>query len=179
MIIYHGSRNNFKEFDYSRIREHATSEGVGFYCTDKKNIAESYAGEDGYVMHFEFKGKKPLSSKGITLSKDKITKLLTELNKTNQYLSNFGDIDYEGYSVVLDRAIKSLFEYCEDDIELLSDICNSCGDFKEPMELMFNMFGYDHCIVDINGGCNDENQTMYILLTNRAIKYIKSERRGV
>lgn len=179
MIVYHGSKSNFKRFDYGRIRERATSEGVGFYCTNKKDIAERYAECNGYVMHFEFQGKKAISSKKITFTKKNIAKFLKELHKKNEYLSNFGDVEYEGYDKVVDRALSSLFEYSQDDMEILSDICNSCGSFETPLKLLYKMFGYDYCIVDANWGNEGKKQKIYIILNNAAIKHVKSERRGV
>lgn len=168
--IYHGSKNNFKEFSFNKIRTNATSEGVGFYCTDKKSIAERY-GNNGYLLEYKFVGKKELSSKKVTLTKDKLKKYLIALHEEDSFLDNYGDVSWEGFEKVLNRAIKSLLEYSKDDVEIVSGICNAYGDFEMPLKILHKLFRYDHSLVKATWG---ENQTIYLILNQSAIKFVKS-----
>ena len=64
--MYHGTRNAFDSFDRSRIgQNYFASEGGGFFFTQKKHTAESYAalhngGEGGNVMQVYLNIKNPL-----------------------------------------------------------------------------------------------------------------------
>ena len=169
MKIYHGSKSNFKEFDLNMIRTNATTEGVGFYCTDNKSIAERYA-QGGYLLEFEYCGKKTLSSEKVTLTKDEMLKYILAINVETDFLSNYGDVEYEGYSKVLRRAINSFCEYSRDDVEFVSEICNTCGDFEMPLNVLYKTLGYDSAIVKADWG----NQNIYLIFTNEAIKHVCS-----
>ena len=72
MILYHGTKNYFDTFSLDYLRTNGTSEGLGIYLTDSKQVAKSYAFDNGYTLTVEFNGKKPLSSTELTLSKDEI-----------------------------------------------------------------------------------------------------------
>lgn len=170
MRIYHGSKNDFREFSYDMIRTNATSEGVGFYCTDNKNIAKRYA-NNGYVMEYEYVGEKRLDSKEISLTENELKFFLTALDEEDEFLSNYGDVAWEGFENVLNRAIQDVLEY-NDDIDIISGICNAYGEFKRPLEILYETLGYDSAIVEASWG----NQNIYLILNNKAIKFIKSEK---
>lgn len=169
-IIYHGSKNNFKEFSFTKIRTNATSEGVGFYCTDKKSIAEGY-GYGGYLLEYNFVGKKELSSTKVTLTRSMLKKYLLALHEEDNYLDNYGDISYEGLTKVLNTAINNSLEYATDDVDIISGICNAYGDFEKPLKILTKLFGFDHSIVKAAWG---GNQTIYLILNQSAIQFIKS-----
>ena len=40
MLVYHGSKELFTEFSYSRIGTNGTTEGQGFYFTDNLQVAK-------------------------------------------------------------------------------------------------------------------------------------------
>ena len=169
MKIYHGSKNEFKEFDSNLIRSNATDEGVGFYCTDNLGVASSY-GDQGYVMEYEYIGKKRLSSEKITITLKDLTEFIIKLNEEDEFLSNYGDTAWEGFEKVLKRALNSLLENNKDDVELISEICNTDGGFESPLKLLYEVLGYDSSIVNAKWG----NQKIYLIFHNSAIKYIRS-----
>lgn len=168
MKIYHGSKNKFETFSYDKIRTNATSEGVGFYCTDNKEVAERY-GSNGYVMTYEYKGRKRLNSKKVTLTEDELRKYLLALDEDDEFLSNYGDIGWDGIDKVLACALEDLLEYSKDDVELISGICNSFGGFERPLEILYDVLGYDSAIVDAKWG----NQKIYLIFHNSALKLIE------
>lgn len=169
MKIYHGSQNSFKEFDYSKIRTNATTEGVGFYCTNNIEVANKYCYK-GYIMEYNYIGKKTLNSKGLSLTRQELKSYLRTLNEECEFLSNFGDTDWEGIENVLNKAIRNLLEYSRDDVELISSLCNVCGEFESPLKILYKVLGYDSAIVDANWG----NQKIYLILHNSAIEYVST-----
>ena len=142
MELFHGSKNKFKKFSYDFIREHGTSEGIGFYFTDKKEIADHY-GADGYTYVIDFQGKKELSGTERIISDSDLKKYLMALNEKREILSNWGDVNWEGIDSVLSSAIEN-FEYEDNDLDIICGICNACGDFETPLKTLYDTLGYDY-----------------------------------
>lgn len=165
MLVYHGSKELFEAFDYSKIGLNGTSEGKGFYFTDNKNIALGY-GESGYVYTVEFKGKKSLSSDKKTITRQQFKKYLKALHEKTDCLSNYGDIDYEGLEKVLNEAVNCEFEYCDNDVDLISSVANGCGDIESSLTLVHQLLGFDSIVEDAEWG----EQRLYIALTNEIIE---------
>lgn len=171
-VVYHGSKAKFDTFDYQTIGLNATSEGFGFYFTDSKQIAKGYGGE-GYLYTVDFTGKKSLSSTTKTLTKAQLGKFLTRLDKTGQYLANFGDTAYEGLDKVLRKAVNSAYDINENDVEMIADICNVYGSKGEPLQELYALFGYD-CII-VNAQWGKGPHTIYVALVHEAYTIIKVE----
>lgn len=169
MKIYHGSKNHFKEFDYKLIRTNATTEGVGFYCTDNFSIAKHYSFE-GYIMEYNYIGKKRLDSTKVSLTRNELKKYMIALNEKCEFISNFGDIEWEGFNKVFNNAIESILEFAEDDIDIVSELCTICGEFELPLEVLYNTLGYDSAIIDADWG----NQKIYLILNNNALQYLST-----
>lgn len=145
--VYHGSPYYFTEFDYSRMGQIGTSEGFGFYFTDNPQIALGYAftqGNKGYLYTADFFGRKGLSPTRITLTVTDLKQFLTRIHRIGQYLDNYGDSNFEGFHNVLNRATKSLREYCDNDVDLIGSIINSYGSAEQVLRVLYHMFGYDH-----------------------------------
>lgn len=167
-IVYHGSPNQFDQFDYGTIRANGTLEGVGFYFTDAKAIAEAYA-KDGFLYTAEFTGTKSLSPTEVTIPREPFKRFLSALDKTTDYLSNWGEVDYEGYETVLERAVESEYNTSNDDAELIAGVVNASGNAKETLLLCEEILGYDCIITDADWG---GEQRIYIALTHNAYKLI-------
>ncbi|MCY9738151.1 hypothetical protein M5X17_31150 [Paenibacillus alvei] len=175
-IVYHGSKVEFDRFDYAKIGENGTAEGFGFYFTSKKSIAENYA-HKGYLYTVEFVGKKTLSSSFKTLTKDQLKKFLERLNETGEYLLNYGEIKYEGYYNVLQTAVNSEWEYNDNDVDLVSSICNAYGGKEEVLTELYDMFGYDHIQITAEwGNSEDIENCLFIATVNEAFKIISIEK---
>lgn len=169
MKVYHGSKNNFELFDYSKIRTNGTTEGVGFYCTDNFSIAKHYSFE-GYIMEYEYIGKKTLDSKKVSLTRNELEKYILKLNEECEFLSNFGDIEWEGFDKVLNGAIDDIMEFSEDDIDIVSELCTICGEFELPLKVLYDTLGYDSSIIDADWG----KQRIYLIFDNSALRYLKT-----
>lgn len=176
MIVYHGSPNKFEEFCYKRIGTNGTMEGFGFYFTDKKEVAKRYAGE-GYLYEVDLKGKE-LSGNRLTITESEYVKLIKILDEEDDFLSNYGDKDWEGFDSVLRVAIECDYEDCPDDATLIGGIINAYGSKEEVLKVVYSELGYGY-IKDQKTNWN--SGTVYVALDNRAIdiKSITNMRNGV
>lgn len=170
MYFYHGSPNKFEEFDYSRIRTNGTSEGVGFYFTDNKAIAERYA-RGGYLYTVKLHVEKALSDNIKTLTREEVKTLLIKLDESSDFLSNYGEVGYEGYCTVLNRALENEFESNDTDSEILGSIYNGDGENPDVLRIVYNELGYDHIVSEPTWG----KQKLIIALTNDVIEIINVE----
>lgn len=170
MIVYHGSKNLFSTFDYGRIGTNGTNEGKGFYFTDNVKVANGYA-DSGFLYSVEFSGKKSLSSDNKTITKSQLRKYLAKLNKTTDYLSNWGDVNYSGITKILNEAVDGEYEGNDNDVDLICGICNASGNTETSLTLLYNMLGYDSIVLDADWGF----QKLYIALTNDIIKIKKMD----
>ena len=168
MIVFHGSQQLFDTFDYSKIGLNGTSEGKGFYFTDSINIASGY-GENGYLYAVEFNGKKSLSSDKKTITRQQLKKYLLALDEKTEYLSNWGDKDYEGLEKVLNKAVCGEYEQSDNDVDIISGISTACGDMETSLSLVYELLGYDSIMLDAEWG---NGQRIYIALTNYIINIV-------
>lgn len=174
MQLYHGSPNKFKKFDTSRLRTNGSLEGLGFYFTTSIDIAMGYA-QNGYLYTAELDCKKGLSDNKRTMTRHELKVLLIELDKRTNYLSNYGDIQFETYNVILDRALTSEYDYNDTDTEIIGSIYNSDGENHEILTLIYEMLGYDHIKSTPSWGLQ-YNQSIIIALTNDIISIKRVEK---
>ena len=171
MELYHGSSNKFNKFDYSKIRTNGTSEGLGFYFTDSKEIASQY-GDNGYLYTVKLNINKSLSDNNKTISKNVLRHYIIKLQNYTDYLSNFGDVNYEGYKNVLNMAVNDTYDFCDTDTEIMGSIYNSCGEDENVITLFYTLLGYDYILSIPEWG----KQKLYIVLTNDIIDIVKIEK---
>lgn len=168
--VYHGSKQLFDQFSYDKIGTNGTSEGQGFYFSDSEKIARGY-GENGYLYTVEFSGSKSLSSDSKTITRKQLSIYLTELNKQVDYLSNWGEIELDGFEKVLKEAVEGEYDNTDNDVDMICAIANACDDMASSLTLLHNLFGYDCIICDAEWG----KQKLYIALVNDIIKIEKIE----
>lgn len=168
MIVFHGSQQLFDTFDYGKIGLNGTSEGKGFYFTDSINVANHY-GINGYLYTAEFNGKKSLSSDKKTITRQQLKKYLLALDEKTEYLSNWGDKDYEGLEKVLNEAVRGEYDQSDNDVDMISAISNTSGDMKTSLSLVYELLGYDSIMLDAEWG---NGQRIYIALTNEIIDIV-------
>lgn len=166
MLVYHGSPNKFDTFSYDKIRANGTMEGPGFYFTDNKEVAKGY-GNSGYLYTVELNINKSLSNEMKTLTKKEVKTLIEALPEDMDFLSNYGDVNYEGYEEVMERALDSEYSYADSDTDVLGSLYNACGENQNIIKLFYSELGYDSIIAKPDWG---ENQTVYVALTNDIIQ---------
>lgn len=167
-IVYHGSPVKFEKFDYRKIGTNGTTEGFGFYFTDQKRIALNY-GEQGYILAARLHGKA-LNGNEVTLTKEEYKKLVVHLDEADDYLSNYGEKDFEGYQVVLNRAMET-YSQCEADSELIGGLVNSCGSVELVLSAVYNLFGYGYLVEHETSWGN--GQKVYTAFTNDVIELVE------
>ena len=148
VTLYHGTPNNFTQFNYDYIGSNGTALGKGFYLTDDKKIAESYAGKNGNIMELYANIEKPLSLDKINITKKEYKKFIEEVNKKTkgQFLSDYGEVNYEGYNTVLNRAMEN-YNYNQNDVDLIHEVFNTAGlNWEEGFRLLKDTLGYDGVI---------------------------------
>ncbi len=176
ITLYHGSPYKFKNFDYTKIGKHATSEGYGFYFTNNKEIATNYA-EKGYLYTVSFDGRKSLSSKKKTITKPMLKKFLSALHDVSEeeeFLSNFDDIYTYGTEKVLNDAVNLIYNYNNNDVDMISEICNVWGG-KEPLTILYEVLNYDHIQVLGEWSHNEDENMIYIAIVDDIINITKIE----
>lgn len=144
-VLYHGTPNSFTQFNYDFIGSNGTALGKGFYLTERKDVAEGYVGENGNVMELYANITKPMSLNDMTISEEEYRKFVVAVDKATegQYLTNFGEVEYEGYNTVLNRALED-YEYNDNDVDLIHSVFNAGGlSWEEGFRLLKDTLGYD------------------------------------
>lgn len=170
MLVYHGSKNLFNDFDYNLIGENGRIEGNGFYFTDSLTVANAYSSQDGYIYEVEFSGKKQLSNEKITITRNNLKKVLMQLQEENEFLWNFEDVGSLGVKTVLNNAINLMFEYNNNDVDIFVELCNINGGTEQVAKIFYNLFGYDSIVIK---EASWSKQSIYIAIVKDIIKIKK------
>lgn len=169
IIVYHGSSAKFDTFRLDYMGSNATDYGQGIYFSKDKEIALQYA-QDGYLYTCEIPLIKPLSSNSITMTPADVEKLIKSIDETTDFLTNYGDVKYDGYSMVMQRAVTNLMEDNKTDIELIDSMCNSSGEYEEILKAVNTTLGYDHSVQIVQ-----ESEEVYVVLNPDTITIAKVE----
>ena len=152
IVMFHGTPNrDFYSFDSNRIGTNGTQMGSGFYFTEALEYANGYKGQNdsGKVISALLKIEKPLSRSKHEITKTELKKFISMVvDKTgDDFLSNYGDVYSEGYNVVLNNAVDSLFEYESNDADMIEEIyVSSRMDFDKFHNGLTKLLGYDGII---------------------------------
>jgi hypothetical protein len=170
LIVYHGSPAIFKEFNHDLIGKHkGTSEGFGFYFTNNKNVAKGYNKDGGKLYEVYLKIEKPLGFTKKTITKIQLSKFIKEFDPTGQdYLSNYGDVEYDGYNKVLRDAIENEYNHNDNDVDLIDGILTAAGGrYKKGFLALYKSLGYDGIIISEPSW---EDQKLYVAFFSNHIK---------
>jgi len=166
---YHGSPEDFQNFSYEYLGTNGTAEGFGFYFTSDRSIAERYS-EGGFLKEVILDIKKPLNYETLTISKQDFATFIKALDPTGDgYLSNWGEVAYEGYNKVLNMAVEGEMSGSDNDVDLISGIIQASGRNAEAINRMLKQtLGYDGIIVEKPSW--GDNQVIYIVFDNNQIR---------
>jgi hypothetical protein len=89
-----------------------------------------------------------------------------------EYLSNWGEAAYTGMDALLEEAIAGETNGIDNDVDLISSICNASGSTGRALEILYNTLGYDSIVTKTDWG---GDQTLYIALVNEAIASLEVE----
>lgn len=179
--VYHGSPNRFDSFDYSSVGTNGINEGHGFYFTDSAEVASHYTnGDAGYLYEVDFHGKKAIAIDKVIIDRNTFREIIKIAHEASHYLDNWGDVDYEGEDIVLERALEGSYYTGPgaNDVDNIAGLINAAeGSAKEIYRLLYEKFGYDHILAKPDWGTID--QTVYVAtvpeaFTIQEIKHLKS-----
>jgi hypothetical protein len=166
---YHGSRSDFNKFSYEFIGKIGSSEGYGFYFTNNKEVAQMYAENNGKLYYAYLQINKSLNSSKKTITKPQLAKLIQAIDpRGDEILSNWGDVQSEGYRKVLIEAVNAYYNDNQNDVELISGIINDNGrNYEEIYQILKKTLGYDGIITIPDWG---HGQTIYVVFSSNQIK---------
>lgn len=161
-IFYHGSPYRIDRFSLDFCGRGTDQNGAGFYVTSNRRQAIGYC-ENNEQKRATFNGmpeeptlhvarlsvENPLSVDEIkSLSTDTVERFLKHSPSFDDALTNYGDVDWEGYEVVLKRAVQSYAGIQGPLIQTLHMIANDFfdGHVREFNDFVINTLGYDSFI---------------------------------
>lgn len=148
LVMYHGTNNEFYEFDKNRIGSTGAYEGSGFNFTPSESRARGYA--DGVVMKGYLNITNPLSSEKITFSARQLANIIEKVDPTgDDIIANYArdTRDYGSPSFIKREALvtaREIINYSESDVDVYSSL-SSAGGRAELMDA-FKELGYDGLI---------------------------------
>lgn len=175
LVVYHGTSADFNEFDYGKIGTQGRAEGAGFYFTNNQSVAKGY----GSTMEVYLSIEKPLAYDAKPFSKPilkNIIKRVAEIESERDgmsigdgFLSNFGDVNYEGLDSVL-REATNLIADDETAVDQLSGIVGSGVNPEVVNQATKEVTGYDGIIAKGFGNQGDSSNTIYVSFFPNQIK---------
>lgn len=184
LIAYHGSPNNFEQFDYKNLGKNGSVHGYGFYFTDDFDIASRYKGDSGKVYETYIRIEQPLSIDQITINKAALKKLIRGIDQNeitavdepgHWFLSNYADVDSYGVNKAVEAAANALLKYNDSDVELISDIIYTSGKEAELVyRIVKSELGYDGIITKSDLDNQGQSSNIYIPFLPEQIKSINN-----
>lgn len=151
MTLYHGSKNDFNQFNFKHLGKNGKAQGSGIYLTTSSDFAKGY-GDILYTVDM-IKGKA-LSLDKITISKATLKKIMLDLHDTVDYLNCINDVTYYGITKVLNEALKLELDYNNNDVDIYNSIVNASGDLLEVCKAFkkygYNFIEHDHVVVALD-----------------------------
>lgn len=148
--LFHGSMSKFDKFSLEHKGLNGTDDGFGVYLTPNKEMASMYAEQTqkvGYIYEVSAELERPLSLDEITVTDKELSKIIDLLQKSNDILNDFNDVDYYGEKVVKREAMAMLKDN-ENDVDLINEIANTIGDSERTAEAFYNVGHYTHIVAN-------------------------------
>lgn len=148
--LFHGSMNHFDEFNLEHEGSNGTAQGFGIYLTPNKEMATMYSSrnnEKGYLYKVNVDLERPLSLDDRTVSSEELSKIIDRLQKSNDILNDFNDVDYYGEKMVKREALAVLNEN-ENDVDLMNELANTIGDNEETAKAFYEVGHYTHAVAE-------------------------------
>lgn len=159
MVVYHGSNNEFTQFDTARIGSSTgTSDGRGFYFTTDKNYAHSFS-KDSNVMDVFLNITNPLSLKEKTITKGQLFDIIKRIDEKefaadgeHWLVSNYGNYYDIGIDGAIKEAVENEYPYSDNDVELVNSLISASGDFEKVVDSVYETTGKSGEIVPKDNG---------------------------
>lgn len=174
--MYHGSKNTFKEWDYSMIGQNGVSEGWGFYFTDNKEIAEHYA-HKGFLYHVELNIKDTLKDDKKELTLNQVKEIIKEIDLDGWgFLSNYDDVSFRGYDSVLSEAAASCY-LIDNDVDIIGNFIGAGEDIKTVLQALIKITNKNSIISNADWIKKEDDEKIIIMFDNTDITIKDIEKR--
>lgn len=112
MTFYHGTNADIQKFSHDYIGKDNDQYGSGFYFSNVPDTASHYATSHDSgtpnVLPVHLKLENPIDHADTTpLKRQHIEQIIKSAPDLDDSLTNYGDVDYEGFGKVLKRAVDS------------------------------------------------------------------------
>ncbi len=164
--VFHGSNETFDKFDYAKIGQNGRAEGAGFYFTVNEKIARGYgdAVKEVYLaikkpLDYDAPGFKRLELRKILKQSAELEAARYDQSIGDGFLSNFGDVNYEGLSKVIAKAVDAI---ASDDkaIDQLGGLVGGGMDVEIVNTAVRNVTGFDG--IKSKGFGNEGGDDIYV-----------------
>lgn len=185
LVVYHGTKAQFNEFLGEKIGQSGTSEGVGFYFTNDKNIATGY----GDVMSVYLKLEKPVYAYSQVFMAEDYDGDLDTMEANAEMIRNASmqvleDLEAKGYEFYDETTSQMADIYTETDYDsLVNTIELYIKDgikaeeydenklYNDIREAIIKEFGFDGFKTK---RYNNSDSTVYVALMSSQIKSIEN-----
>lgn len=157
LVVYHGTNKIFDDFSSKYFGSGNDQYGIGFYFTPNPSFASGFGeGEMGANVRPVFLNiKNPIESdKSYNFSRNKIIQLVKLSSILDDVLTDFGEVEYEGYQNVLNSALETVITdnntYKLEDLNVLANTFYRDND-AEFVKNLNKVFGFDGVLVKSDG----------------------------
>lgn len=166
--LYHGSKNNFNEFEIPKFHDNGGTLGYGIYLTDSIERAKSYANDSGYLytveLNDELTNSKPLSAKEVTLTVNQVAQIIEKVAQKQideeEYpyiLSDWEEPTSEttmdaGNQAIVKRIAQKILDDT-DDLNIINGISNQLGGNDSGAQMLnpvLNEMNIHYAVLDVD-----------------------------
>ena len=148
VLAYHGSPNDFEQFDYKKIGSESGTSGAGFgvYFSTSKADALTYGGII-YTCMLELKTN--IDNHKVTFTETQLKAILKRIEQDGKsFYDNFQDfseLSEKQINVEQSKIVRETLKSFECDTDIIGDIINSCyGGQSEELLKILNQLGFSH-----------------------------------
>jgi hypothetical protein len=176
IVVHHGTKTDFDNFDLNKIGLNGLALGPGFYFTDSVAVAHGY----GDVKSFYLRALNPtLSNEKKTITKAQVLKIIQELQKEDSdFLSNYGDASYDGHQNIIRLALDDMYNTSESDSDIIGSIITvGMIDRNRVMEIIKTITKKDAFIAkaSLASHAAGENDKMYVVVSPSQVKSVNTK----
>lgn len=187
--LYHGSQENFDEFEIPKYHTNGGTLGFGTYLTDSIERANSYADTNGYLYTVELTDElsqsQPLNATKVTLTLNQVAEIIEKIAEKQiedeEYpyiLSDWEEPTSEttidaGNKAIINRIAQSIIDDT-DDLNIINGINNQLGGNDSGADTLvpiLNDVGIHYAVLDVE---YYDNSKEYVVFNPQDIK-IKSK----
>ncbi|WP_273718469.1 hypothetical protein [Leuconostoc mesenteroides] len=166
--LYHGSKNEFNEFEIPKFHENGSTLGYGIYFTDSIERAKSYANDSGYLYIVELNdaltNSQPLSAKEVTLTVNQVAQIIEKVAQKQideeEYPYILSDWEEPTSETTMDAGNKAIVKRIaqnivddSDDLNIINGISNQLGGNDSGAQMLnpvLNEMNIHYAVLDVD-----------------------------